>query len=106
MRYRCLLSRLSSVCSCGARCDLQHHLSYEKGGFVKKRHNKLRNTTAQLLTLLCNDVRAETRIQTFSRRKLSKQSHKYAACDKWRTSRTYVRTHAKETNSFTDVRGK
>ena len=57
MRYRCLLSRLSSVCSCGATYDLQHNLSCEKGGFVKKRHNKLRNITAQLLTLLCNDVK-------------------------------------------------
>ena len=60
------ISRLPSLCSCGAQYDLQHSISCKKGGFVTIRHNNLRNITAQLLNHVCNDVRIEPSLQSLT----------------------------------------
>ena len=71
IRYGWLLSRLSNICSCGAKCDLQNSLSFKKGSFASLRHNHLRNITANLIDQVCHDVRADPLfkpLQTFDSR--------------------------------------
>ena len=53
-----------TLCSCGAKDDLQHSLSARRVGFASLRHNHLRNTTANLIDQVCYDVRVEPPLQT------------------------------------------
>ena len=56
------------MCSCGAKYDLQHSLSSKKGGFITLRHNHLRKITANLIDLVCHDVREGLQTLTGERR--------------------------------------
>ena len=59
---KCLPSR----CACGDSFNLQHALSFKKGGFVVQRHNELRDIAADLLAEVCTDVATEPMLETLS----------------------------------------
>ena len=42
--------------------DIQHAVSFKKGGFITIRHNDLRNLTAHLLMEVCKDVDLEPQL--------------------------------------------
>ena len=57
------LSRLASMCSCGAKNYLRHSLSCKKGGFVSLVHTHLSNLIANPIDQVCHDVRIEPPLQ-------------------------------------------
>ena len=59
IRYGWQLQRLPENCVCGLKFNIEHALSCKKGGFVTIRHNKVRDITATLLKIICNDVQIE-----------------------------------------------
>ena len=59
IRYGHQLTHLPIECSCGSKFDLEHSLSCKKGGFVRIRHNTIRDLTAKMLTEVCKDVSVE-----------------------------------------------
>ena len=63
IRYGWTLTRLPSNCECGNKFDVQHALSWKKGGFVSLRHNHIRNITSMLLKEVCKDGRVEPQLQ-------------------------------------------
>ena len=63
IRYGWTLTKLPACCECGEKFDLQHALSWKKGGFVSLRHNFVRDITSSLLSEVCKDVRVEPQLQ-------------------------------------------
>ena len=59
LRYGYRLSKLPATCVCGFAFSAEHALSCGHGGFVIMRHNDVRDITADLLKLACNDVEIE-----------------------------------------------
>jgi len=66
VRYGKQLDRFPDNCVCGSSFNVQHALSYKKGGFITLRHNALRNTTAALLSEVCKDVAVEPWLATIT----------------------------------------
>ena len=66
IRYGWQLQSFPSICECGTTNTIEHSLSCKKGGFVTLRHNDIRNTTAKLLSEVCNEVRIEPMLQPLS----------------------------------------
>ena len=66
LRYTWPISRLPSKCACGSSFDVAHALSCKKGGFVGRRHNAIRDMTADLLSEVCTDVCVEPHLQELS----------------------------------------
>ena len=50
-------------CACGSHFTVEHSLSCPKGGFPTIRHNEIRDTIANLMTEVCNDVCIEPHLQ-------------------------------------------
>ena len=44
---------------CAQTLNVEHTLSCKKGGFISIRHNQVRDTTKNLLKMICNDVKIE-----------------------------------------------
>ena len=44
---------------CAQTLNVEHTLSCKKGGFISIRHNQVRDTTTNLLKMICNDVKIE-----------------------------------------------
>ena len=63
IRYDWRLSRTPRTCGCGSNFNIEHALTWKKGGFITLRHNRLRNITASLLKVVCHDVRIEPILQ-------------------------------------------
>ena len=59
LRYNIRLRRMPEKCVCGNHYDIKHALSCTKGGFIAMRHNEVRDLTAELLNIVCNDVKIE-----------------------------------------------
>ena len=59
LRYNMPLSNLPSYCCCGEQFSIEHALSCKKGGFISKRHDKIRNLLVSLLAKVCHDVECE-----------------------------------------------
>ena len=53
---------MPSTFCCSAKMDIQHAMSWKRGGFVTIRHNDLRDLTANLLSNVCNDVEIEPKL--------------------------------------------
>ena len=63
LRYNFRLKNVPSACSCGERYTVNHALICKAGGYVSMRHNKLRDLTAELLTVAgCKDVKIEPQL--------------------------------------------
>ena len=59
LRYGWNIPNTPAFCSCGSRNDVNHTLICKSGGYVIFRHNKIRDTEAELLKEVCYDVRIE-----------------------------------------------
>ena len=60
LRYGWPIAVLPVSCSCREKgFNVQHAMSYKKGGFVTMRHNEVREITATLLSDVCKDVELE-----------------------------------------------
>ena len=64
MRYNFKISDVSKKCACGETYTINHCLTCKKGGYVNIRHNVVRDTTHELLTEICKDVRIEPALQS------------------------------------------
>ena len=63
LRYRWKPRYLPSVCECGKPFTVDHALSCVKGEFVHQRHDGLRDTLANIISEVCNDVTTESALQ-------------------------------------------
>ena len=61
IRYNLTLSTLnrSGLCVCGQPNTINHSLTCKLGGYIILRHNTIRDTTAELLRMVCNGVEIE-----------------------------------------------
>ena len=47
------------MCVCGANFTSEHALQCANGGFIHKRHNKIRDAVAKMLNEVAHDVKVE-----------------------------------------------
>ena len=59
VRYGWPLSQITRMCTCGNNFNIEHALTYKKGGLITLRQNRLRNSIASLLKEMGHDVRIE-----------------------------------------------
>ena len=64
LRYGFELKRLPHECVCKAKYNIDHALTCKTGGFVTLRHNELVDVTADLLSMVCKDVKKEPTLST------------------------------------------
>ena len=88
IRYGWTLIKLPAYCECGEKFDLQHALSWKKGGFVSLRHNFVRDITSSLLSEVCKDVRGEPQLQpltgeSFAPSTTTGNEVKFDVCARW-----------------------
>ena len=57
---------LSTLCSCSSKFDIQHSMSYKKGGLICIRHNDLRDQTANMTSEVCKDTEIEPKLTPLS----------------------------------------
>ena len=58
-RYRWELKRLPLKCVCGERFTTEHAMQCQNGGFIHKRHDRIRDAIAKLLNEVAYDVKVE-----------------------------------------------
>ena len=63
MRYNLPLHDLPSQCACGERFNINHALTFKKGGFVAQRHDGVRNLLTAQLGKVCKNVEIEPHLQ-------------------------------------------
>ena len=64
LRYKKQPKNLPEKCPCGAQFDVTHAINCHLGGFVNKRHDRIRDVECQLLKLaLVHDVESEPHLQ-------------------------------------------
>ena len=66
---------LLTLCVCGDSFNLQHALSFSKGGLVITKHNELRNLTAEILGEVCKNVTIEPLLTPLTGEELLKSSN-------------------------------
>ena len=59
LRYGWNPVKLPSRCACGENLNVAHALHYPKGGFTDIRHHEIRDSFANLLNEVCDDVEVE-----------------------------------------------
>ena len=70
LRYGKDLARLPSECPCGEEYSINHALNCHRGGFIIIRHNEIRDFEANMLKLVCNDVKVEPELQPLDNEQL------------------------------------
>ena len=63
MRYQWGLKRLPIHCVCGKKFDSQHANTCNRGGFIMRRHNNVRDMLAEMIDDVACDVRIEPPLQ-------------------------------------------
>lgn len=59
LRYRWSLLRLPQFCACGKHFDMDHAMSCMKGGYVHKRHDRIRDLFTKVMVDIAQRVRTE-----------------------------------------------
>ena len=59
LRYNWAIPKTPRYCDCKAENDNNHILNCKRGGYVNYRHNNVRDSVAEYLRLVTNDVRIE-----------------------------------------------
>ena len=59
IRYGWRIKNMPLYCACAKKNDIDHSLSCKLGGYVIFRHDRIRDTTAEILKEICRDVRIE-----------------------------------------------
>ena len=57
LRYDWPIPDTQSVCVCGVRFTVDHAMICKRGGFIIERHNELPDLEAELLKMVCYDVK-------------------------------------------------
>ena len=63
LRYRWQLKRLPMNCACGKRFDMDHAMSCLKGGYIHRRHDRLRDMFAELIEDVAYSTQVEPPLQ-------------------------------------------
>ena len=63
IRYRWDLKRLPTYCACGKKFDMDHAMSCMKGGYVHRRHDRLRDLFAGFMDEIASEVQTEPQLQ-------------------------------------------
>ena len=64
LRYDWPIEDIPTRCACGDIFSVDHTMvCIEKGGFIIRRHNELRDLEADLLSMACNDVEIQPQLQ-------------------------------------------
>ena len=66
MRYRWPLKRLPTNCVCGQKFNMDHALQCGNGGYVIRRHNRIRDLFAHLLNEVAAGVHTEPSLETLT----------------------------------------
>ena len=74
LHYGWTPSRIPISCVCGSSFTVGHVLSCPRGGFPILRHNKIRDVIANLLSVVCHDVRTKPDLQPLSSESLASHS--------------------------------
>ena len=74
LRYGWTPNHLPANCVCGRSLPVEHALSCNNGGFPSKRHNELRDITANLLDEICTGVGVEPTLQPLTQEQLRYKS--------------------------------
>ena len=76
LRYRWNLKRLPLNCACKrSKFDQDHAMQCATGGFIKKRHDRIRDMLAKLLDDVAYDVRVEPPLQALTGEELPKSAN-------------------------------
>ena len=59
IRYGWRIKNMPLHCACGNVNNIDHSLSCKTGGYIIFRHNRVRDTVAEILKEICKDVRTE-----------------------------------------------
>ena len=81
LRYGLSLKRLPSHCGCSKPYNMQHAISWKKGGFVTTRHNELRDNIAEILEELTSDVKVKLALQPLSGKEIKENQSDEARSD-------------------------
>ena len=76
LRYRWNLKRLPLNCACGKRFDMDHAMSCMKGGYVHRRHDRLRDMFAKILNDVTHSVQTEPPLQPLTGEQLPTNSNR------------------------------
>ena len=66
LRYRWNMKRLPINCPCGKRFDIDHAMSCLKGGYIHRRHDRIRNMIADFLDGISPNTQIEPSLQPLS----------------------------------------
>lgn len=64
LRYGSELKCLPQESACEAKSNIYHMLICKTGGFVTLHHKEIENITADMLPMICKDVRTEPTLST------------------------------------------
>ena len=53
---------LPTSCPCGSKFDIQHCMSFKKGGFICIQHDDLGDQTANMMSEVCKDIDIEPKL--------------------------------------------
>ena len=73
LRYGITPPKLPLTCICGASNNVNHALSCARGGFIIMRHNEVRDISSELLSIVCNDVETEPKLQPLTGERFKKK---------------------------------
>ena len=76
IRYMWDVKRLPSKCVCGKSFSVTHAMTCTNGGYIHRRHDKLRDLFAELLDEVATEVQTEPPLQPLSGELLPKGSNK------------------------------
>ena len=57
---------IPTSCSCDSKFNIQHSMSYKKGGIICIRHNDLQDQTANIMSEVSEDMEAEAKLKPLS----------------------------------------
>ena len=63
MRYRWDMKKLPINCVCSQKFDMDHAMSCKKGGYVSRRHDRVRDILANLMSDVASEVHTEPSLQ-------------------------------------------
>ena len=63
LRYDWQTSEIPNVCVCGEPFNVDHAMICKRVGFIIQRHIELRDLEAQMLNLVCHDVKIKPVVQ-------------------------------------------
>ena len=75
MRYQWPLKRLPLNCACGKKFELEHANSCNRGGFIIRRHDRVRDMLAEMIDDVAYDVCVEPALQPLTGERLQSQAN-------------------------------